>query len=325
MLLGMQLIVPGQHLYAMQGESSAIVNQEELTEQLVQACEKGRKDEVERLLAMPGIDVNYEDRGDCMTPLLYSTSCGYTEIVRMLLVMPGIDVNKKACRDCYTPLHAASEHGHTEIVRMLLAHGADQSIINSIWASNWVSNVDNLQALVEARTVWKHREKFCDINETGDIQLIDDAELSIALSQLSKEDQQAITNFHANTDTNIVQTIKSVATKYLNILNDPASKAFLENWHKRDFSQNSDIKTIKTLLARKDRGLLNGSIKKLTFDTLFYIGSFLAPAEKPALDPLLNRRSRAIREKVYRENDPSLIEADHADAMLRLEQKCHHE
>ena len=440
MLLGMLLIGPGQYLYAGLAISKQLIegdffceerSQEELTEQLIDACKDGSVEEVKMLLAMPGIDINKADN-DCCTPLyrasymghadivkmflkkpgidfnktnysgktpLYSASrYGHTEIVRMLLAMPGIDINKanrydwtpissassqghteivkmllampgidinkadhfgkapldasymghteivrmllampgidinQANNDNMTPLCMASYRGHIEIVKMLLAYGADDSSLDI----TKITHAGCLNALAEARAVWKHRNKFCCIDEEQNIQLLDDETLTSAVSKLSQEDQQAIIAFSSNANIpgniDIVQTIKSVATKYLDILNNPESKANLENWYQRKLSNHHYIKTIKALLARRSYGLQSGALDRLPIELIAYdIGSFLdLDNSKPqTTNSLLQKRSDAIRTKTYHEliaddsQDASLIEADWNDAQNRLGDRYH--
>jgi ankyrin repeat protein len=81
----------------------------------------GNIDEVERLLAVPGIDVNKPDVYR-FTPLIMATETRQLPIVERLLAVPGIDVNKaKTDAYGYSPLHIASEKGLLPIVKRLLA------------------------------------------------------------------------------------------------------------------------------------------------------------------------------------------------------------
>jgi len=79
----------------------------------------GHKDIVKMLLAIPGINVNLQDKyGD--TALSMASSRGHKDIVKMLLAIPGINVNLQN-KNGETALIIASSHGHKDIVKMLLA------------------------------------------------------------------------------------------------------------------------------------------------------------------------------------------------------------
>ena len=281
------------------------------------AVQYGHTEIVKILGAMSGININQVYEGSYA--LLYWASLnGLTEVVKILVAIPGIDISQ-AHKYGETPLYAASQYGRKEIVEQLLAYGAHTSRVAA------TINTDIWNMIEEVRAIWKHRDKLCFINENADIQLLDDAKLSYTVSQLNVEDFHDIIFLSNKMSMNIIQLIKSVAKKYLDVLNNLDSKAYLKSWH---YNELSGIKTIKTLLVRRECGLLNGSIQKLPIDLIAYdIGSFLVPDEKSveklALDPLLNRRSHAIRAKTIScdETDISLIEADYAEAFDRLRHK----
>jgi ankyrin repeat protein len=88
------------------------------------AC-KGDTDKVKSLLisaAGPNL-VNYETKGDRMTPLQGAAAYGHMDTVR-LLILQGAEVNHKDSAGS-TPLHMAAFHGHTKIANVLLSRGAD--------------------------------------------------------------------------------------------------------------------------------------------------------------------------------------------------------
>ena len=79
---------------------------------------------VEKLLAVPTIEVNKEDRFG-KTPLHDAARHGYHNVVEMLLASPTIEVNKKD-RSGRTPLHRAVQKAHHNVVNMLRACGAER-------------------------------------------------------------------------------------------------------------------------------------------------------------------------------------------------------
>ena len=87
---------------------------------LIGASDIGRTEDVQLLLAVPGINVNYTVQ-DGLTALLLASDRGHTAIVRMLLDVQGIDVNRASIRGNRTALMSAIFNGHTSIVRLLLA------------------------------------------------------------------------------------------------------------------------------------------------------------------------------------------------------------
>ena len=321
---------------------------------------------VELLLAH-GADVNKAD-GYGQTPLYVASSCGHTAIVKLLLAH-GADIN--LVNGYHTLLYIASMHGHTAIVELLLAHGVDVNKINfegnaplyvaSICARTpivelllaygadqsqvdlaQVTNVDCRNALQEAKTVWKHRDKFCQADRDGNINLFENSKLLTAIKALSPDDRQLIIDTYPNTDqtkvdalieehqcsildAQIMVPIIEITQKYLNLLNaSDYAKDRLKNRHRSELSNHLDIKTVKTLLARKGyegkadgASLSNGSISKLPIELLAYnIGSFLAPDEQTLLDPLLAQRSDAIRNRMH---DEIIVDEDTTAALADTE------
>jgi len=94
---------------------------------LIEACKRGRVGMVEKLLTMPGIDVNEEGLHG-LTPLLIACHRGDVDIVQTLLAMTDIDVNKCDISCKRTPLFAACCNSHRrdkdteKIVALLLKH-----------------------------------------------------------------------------------------------------------------------------------------------------------------------------------------------------------
>jgi ankyrin repeat protein len=87
-------------------------------------------DVVDRLLSVPGVNVNTALTGTGLTPLLYAALHGRLDVVERLLAAPGVDVNL-ACRvgvtslgAAITPLAAALVRGHADVAQMLREAGA---------------------------------------------------------------------------------------------------------------------------------------------------------------------------------------------------------
>ena len=91
-------------------------------EELLEVCEQGNLEEIERLLAQ-GADVNAKDNGG-WTALMWVASYGHTETAEML-IDNGADVN---AIDNYgrTALIIATSYGYTEIIDLLKEKGATE-------------------------------------------------------------------------------------------------------------------------------------------------------------------------------------------------------
>ena len=60
---------------------------------LIKAAKNNKIEDVQKLLAIPDIDVNYPDQNWRSTALMFTAKAGHIDIVRMLLAFPGVDVN----------------------------------------------------------------------------------------------------------------------------------------------------------------------------------------------------------------------------------------
>lgn len=90
---------------------------------LMSASKKGRKEEVESLLAQ-GADINAKD-GSGKTPLMLASQTGHKDIVE-LLIDKGADVNVKVKESGgTTALILATFNSRKDIVELLLSRGAD--------------------------------------------------------------------------------------------------------------------------------------------------------------------------------------------------------
>ncbi len=98
--------------------------------ELISACRFGRYNDVKRLLAVPGIDVNAKDDYGA-TALFYASYSGYPEIVYLLLAMPGIDVNVKN-KWGYNAFFLASREYYTSIVKLLLNHKSQKFLAKEV-------------------------------------------------------------------------------------------------------------------------------------------------------------------------------------------------
>lgn len=88
---------------------------------LSNACEHGRQDDVERALDA-GIDINGRD-SEGWTPLRAAAAFDRLQIVNLLLAR-GADVNRKN-KDGTTPLFGAARSGNFDIALLLIDNGAD--------------------------------------------------------------------------------------------------------------------------------------------------------------------------------------------------------
>ena len=97
---------------------------------LMLACSRGQYSEVQRILAVPGMDVNLRSK-TLQVPVLYSAaSRNYFKIVRLLLAVPNIDVNLPNGENGATVLHLAAGQGHLRIVVDLLLRATDTIDVN---------------------------------------------------------------------------------------------------------------------------------------------------------------------------------------------------
>jgi ankyrin repeat protein len=97
---------------------------------LIHATDNGHTAVVERLLAVPGINVNFQT-AQTDTALMVASKKGHTAIVERLLAVPGINVNYQNQLGG-TALSGASHNGHTAIVeRLLAAHGINVNLQNA--------------------------------------------------------------------------------------------------------------------------------------------------------------------------------------------------
>ncbi|HEX4509956.1 MAG TPA: ankyrin repeat domain-containing protein, partial [Burkholderiaceae bacterium] len=84
---------------------------------LLMATMRGKLDAVQKLLAMPGIQVNQRTAGSA--PLLAAASRGRLEIARALLAHPDIDVNAQDAHG-WSALHLAVDRNELQMVELLL-------------------------------------------------------------------------------------------------------------------------------------------------------------------------------------------------------------
>lgn len=105
--------VPSEELTEAHGKDSG----KEANAALLQATRRGDLKEVETLLKMKGIDINYQEHPDLLAPLHYAVVTDNVEIIRLLLQRGAyIDIqNKNKC----TPLHLADKK---EVVELLLEY-----------------------------------------------------------------------------------------------------------------------------------------------------------------------------------------------------------
>lgn len=142
--------------------SSVMAMEETKVNNLIEAVEAGKKEEVEKLLQQ-GADINQLNKYG-LTPLMLAVATkqkdivkfliekeadlniqqketddtaltsavtrGYTEIAKLLINAPKIDLNKKAVYG-ETALMRAAHYGHKDIVELLIKKGADLKIKDS--------------------------------------------------------------------------------------------------------------------------------------------------------------------------------------------------
>ena len=91
------------------------------------AAKKGDAKEVQRLIDIPEVDVNYADRSRMDAPrvlgnhtsLYLAARYGHEEVVKVLLQHPEVDVNHQDYHN-RTPLWQAIYRGHLEVTKTLL-------------------------------------------------------------------------------------------------------------------------------------------------------------------------------------------------------------
>lgn len=91
------------------------------TQKLFDAVVKGNIEQVKAALS-EGADINYKDKREGNTPLIWAAHGGHIEIAR-LLIQKGADVNAVTSSGG-TPLIYAAKFGNVEIVKLLLETGA---------------------------------------------------------------------------------------------------------------------------------------------------------------------------------------------------------
>ena len=92
-----------------------------LYEALFVASQQGNLSVVDRLLSMPGIQMNQVVTQDGMTPLYVASQEGHLQVVDRLLRTPNIDPNQATSnRERCSPLYTASDLCHVGIVERLL-------------------------------------------------------------------------------------------------------------------------------------------------------------------------------------------------------------
>ena len=63
--------------------------------ELMKASQQGHADEVTRLLAQEGVDVNQGKTSDGMTALMLASAMGHVDVVARLLAHEGVNVNQR--------------------------------------------------------------------------------------------------------------------------------------------------------------------------------------------------------------------------------------
>ncbi|KAF0695120.1 hypothetical protein As57867_013997, partial [Aphanomyces stellatus] len=103
---------------------------EHSVEDLLEAVEEGRVDDMQVILDAGHVDVNAEgkiedDNGDedSRTALAYACELGRKDAVTFLLSRDNIQVDFKCAVYGKSALMYASEKGHADVVRVLLDHG----------------------------------------------------------------------------------------------------------------------------------------------------------------------------------------------------------
>ena len=91
---------------------------------LMVACERGNSAIMSRLVQVPGLDINYQDRCG-LTAAHLASMRGHTECVRILAETGRVDWYKAGSwyKSGWTPLYCAVSYGHIEIVDIIMDLG----------------------------------------------------------------------------------------------------------------------------------------------------------------------------------------------------------
>lgn len=136
------------------------MNQQELQDQLMEICESGDVNALNKLLTQ-NVDINYKNEygtapihvaaqhdhkeiveillkkgadiniltADDLTALHFAAQKGYISIVKLLIAYKA-KINQIGRRYKRTPMHYAADQGQSEAVVLLLAAGADKNILD---------------------------------------------------------------------------------------------------------------------------------------------------------------------------------------------------
>ncbi|MGW2255023.1 ankyrin repeat domain-containing protein [Kitasatospora sp. NPDC001660] len=95
---------------------------------LLVACRDGHR-EIARELLAAGADVNATEPTFGAVPLHKAVYNGHADITAMLVAVPGINLDYQGVTNGYTPLHDALWHGYEECARILLDAGARRDLV----------------------------------------------------------------------------------------------------------------------------------------------------------------------------------------------------
>lgn len=114
------------------------------------ACTDGHLAEVQRLCALPGIDVNWPDPQYWRTPFYRACSHNHVAVVEFLLRDPRVDVNRTQSQKG-TPLNIACQDGFVEVVKVLLRDARTEVNIPDVYGATplWVSCQNGLLDIVK--------------------------------------------------------------------------------------------------------------------------------------------------------------------------------
>jgi len=138
-----------------------------MEEQLYQACEDGKVEDVVRLLQNSQININWQNQNDDLrTPLNIACQKGHLDIVKLLLKDEKIEVDK-ATNYGATPFNSACYNGHLEIVKLLLN---DERVdvnkaANDGWTSLWSACVHGHIEIVKLLL----NDQRVDVNKAGNV------------------------------------------------------------------------------------------------------------------------------------------------------------